>query len=258
MSELLRLLAINLLVITVYMSIWFVLSLSKKRLDLVDTAWGGGFIVIAYGCFLHNPSFYTLLTALLVAAWGARLMLHIYRRNRDKDNDPRYEALSAKWAAQTFWLRAYVSIFLLQGVLIVLISLPVTVLALPGSHHHPLLVALGVIVWFAGVSVETAADAQLSRFLRQRTADQKVMDKGLWGLSRHPNYFGEVLGWWGIGIIAIGAPYSLLAWLGPLTITYLIVYVSGIPPLEKRKKDDPAYQAYAARTSRFIPLPPKK
>ena len=255
--EIIHLLLLNVITLTVYMTLWFAVAYAKKRLDVVDTAWGGGFILVAYGCFMRNPSGYTLAAAVMVALWGLRLMLHIASRNRGKQNDPRYDALSNKWSPGYFWVRAYLSIFVTQGLLIAIISLPLVVIAAYAQQHHMVFAAVGITVWLIGLIIEATADAQLSRFIRHKTPENPVMNTGLWRYSRHPNYFGEVLVWWGIGIFALGASYGWLACVGPLVITALIIFVSGIPPLEKRKKDDPAYQAYAAKTSRFIPLPPK-
>jgi steroid 5-alpha reductase family enzyme len=256
--QLLTSLLINALAVVLYMSAWFLLSYRKKRLDVVDTAWGGGFIVVALWSYIQSPHLYSGIITLLVGLWGVRLALHIASRNKGKRNDPRYDTLTANWNTRTYWLRAYVSIFMTQGALILLVSLPITLAT--GSEATRLGVAAqaGMLLWLAGICIELVADAQLRHFLRTRTAEHPVMDTGLWRYSRHPNYFGEILVWWGIGLVACTAPYGWLAWLGPVAITYLIVFVSGIPPLERRKKDDPTYQAYVHRTSPLIPLPPKR
>lgn len=256
-TNILHLFVLNIAAVILYMTAWYVAARLRKRLDVVDIAWGGGFILVAYGCFLRNSNAYTLALALMVAAWGLRLMLHIASRNRGKQNDPRYDALSDKWSPKYFWLRAYASIFLIQGLLNALISLPVAVNGAAYSHHGLVSPVVGTIMWAIGFCIEAVADRQLSKFIRHKTADKPVMDTGLWRYSRHPNYFGEVLVWWGIGVFALSSPFGWVGLLGPLTITGLILFISGIPPLEKRKQNDPAYQAYAAHTSKFFPLPPK-
>ena len=255
--SLLALFGINIAVMVLYMSLWFSRSYRLKRLDVVDTAWGGGFIVVALTSLLLSRHVYSGLLALLVSIWGIRLALHISRRNHGKQNDPRYDTLSASWAKQTYWLHAYVTIFLLQGALVLLISTPIILAALITRGNLATSAIIGSLVWLVGLLIEGVADFQLGHFLRTRTAEQKVMNTGLWRWSRHPNYFGEIVVWWGVGLIASSAPYGWLAWLGPVVLTYLIVFVSGLPPQEKRKKNNPAYQEYARHTSILVPLPPR-
>ncbi|MEO6513114.1 MAG: DUF1295 domain-containing protein [Candidatus Saccharimonadales bacterium] len=255
--HLLNVLGINALAVLLYMTAWFLLSYRKKRLDVVDSAWGGGFIIVAVWSYIQSPHLYSAVLALLVGVWGLRLALHIASRNGKKQNDPRYDTLTATWNPRTYWLRAYLSIFVTQGLLVLAVSLPITLATGIEATKLTTVAILGTLVWATGFVIEMTADAQLRRFLRTRTAEHPVMDKGLWRYSRHPNYFGEILVWWGIALIASSAPYGWIGWTGPLAISYLIIFVSGIPPLEQRKKDDPAYQDYARHTSVLVPLPPK-
>lgn len=255
--SLLALLATNALIVGLYMTVWFSVSYLRKRLDVVDTAWGGGFIIVALASFLQSPHALSGILLLMVSVWGLRLAYHIGWRNYGKKNDPRYDELSAKWKPETFWWRAYISVFLLQGLLVLLISLPVTLAAYETADVLTFTLVMGVVLWAAGLLTEVIADYQLQRFLRTRTDTNSVMQKGLWRYSRHPNYFGEIIVWLGIALVASNAPQGWLGWIGPLVLTYLIVFVSGIPPQEKRKKTDAAYQAYARHTSVLVPLPRK-
>lgn len=255
--SLLQQLELNALLLLVYMTAWFAFGFRLKRLDVADTAWGGGFVLVALAGFWANPNDATLLVAALVLAWGLRLASHIWQRNRGKsEQDARYTELSSKWGS-SFWLRAYLSVFLLQGALILLVSMSITAVATADSAGLGSWAALGAAVWLAGFVIETLADRQLAIFVKDSSNRGKVMDRGLWRYSRHPNYFGEVVQWWGIWLVAAGLSQAWIGLIGPLTITVLILFVSGIPLLEKRYKNDKAYQEYSKKTSIFIPLPPR-
>ncbi len=229
-----------------------------NNLNTVDAAWGSGFALVAWLVAIQQPSARSLLIAVLVSVWAARITNHLVRRVFSSGEDPRYAELSAKWQGN-FWLRAYVTIFLLQGVLVVLISLPVTVAA-GGAQLDNLgwLSVLGAAIWAVGFGIEAAADRQLRDFIANKPPKGAVMDQGLWKYSRHPNYFGEMVQWWAIGLIALQVSYGWIGLLGPLTLTYLLLFVSGIPMIENRKKNDPPYRRYMQRTSMLIPLPPRK
>ena len=248
---------VNLVVVIAYITGWFIVGKQQNRLDVADIAWGGGFAFMAVSSFLLHRSVTTGLLLFLVVIWGARLAKHIFMRNRHKAPDKRYDELSAKWPKRSFWLRAYLSVFLGQGLLIFLVGLPVTLSASASGVRSVLAIIAGLIFWATGFYFEYMGDRQLRVFLSDASNKGKVMQQGLWRYSRHPNYFGEMVMWVGIGIIAIGGGASWFAFAGPAIISYLLIFVSGVPPLERRYKTDPAYQAYAERTSIFIPLPPK-
>ena len=250
-----HLLIVNAGVLLVYMSAWFVAARLRNRLDTVDIAWGLGFAVSAWAVEVQQPSGRSLAIALLVTAWATRLANHIYQRAKTRDEDPRYKAISQKWKGN-FWLRAYGSIFLVQGALIWIVGLPIVMAAgkLTGSIN---IAYLGTDIWCAGFIIETIADRQLADYLKLNKRP-KVLETGLWRYSRHPNYFGELLQWWGIGIFALQAHNGWIGLFGPLTLSLLIMFVSGIPPIEKRRSKDPAYKAYQKRTSSLIPLPVRK
>lgn len=252
-----RALALNAALIVVYMTLYWLVAKRRKRLDTVDVAWGLGFVLLAWVSFIQFPSDRTRVIVTLVTIWGLRLAWHLDSRSRKRSDDPRYAELAKKWKGN-FWMRAYISIFLLQGALIWLISLPIvltgrTVVVASPSYY----LAAGIIIWLIGFLTETIADGQLEKFLSQKNRP-KVLQTGLWRYSRHPNYFGEILEWWGIGIIALQVSYGWLGLAGPLLLSLLIIFVSGIPPIEKRRSKDPAYRHYQRRTSPLIPWPPKK
>lgn len=243
--------------VIIYMSVWFAVGRRANRLDVADTAWGGGFIAIATVCLFASANNRSVLAWLLVGIWGLRLASHIWKRNAFKGPDKRYEELSAKWSKERFWLRAFLSVFLLQAGLIFLVALPVIVVAGQPTRPLGIMGLVAVLLWVFGFLFEFVADRQLARFLQDHNNKGKVLQEGLWKYSRHPNYFGELVQWWAISLLALGSSNAWLALAGPAVLTYLIIFVSGIPPIEKRHNQKPGYTKYKERTSVIIPLPPK-
>lgn len=246
-----------------FMSIMFAVSLRERRFDVVDAAWGLVFIVIALTSFLLQPGELLevdapLIVSLLVIAWGLRLSWHITQRlKRSKEEDWRYQQMRQKWGKHAA-IRAYFDIFLLQGILALVISTPVILVNLFGGGVLGLPTLLGIGVWLLGFLFESIGDSQLKQFLSGPENKGKIMDRGLWRYTRHPNYFGEIAQWWGIFIIALGVPYGWIGLAGPLVITFLLLFVSGIPLTEKRFEGKPGWDEYKRRTSVLLPLPPKK
>ena len=240
-----------------YMTSWFIVSVIKKRNDVADIAWGLGFVLIAWlSFFISVYSFKALLVNSMVTIWGLRLAFHIYNRNKNKPEDSRYLEWRKAW--KNFYLRSFLQVFLLQGIFLFLISLPVIFINHSAAGGFGILEILGLLVWSLGFYFENTGDKQLKEFISNPANKGKLMDRGLWQYSRHPNYFGEVIQWWGIFVIALSIPGSLITIIGPLTITTLILLVSGIPLLEKKYEGRSDWEAYKKRTSVFIPLPPKK
>ncbi len=205
-----------------------------------------------------NVYFAQILVAILVSIWGVRLSYHIARRNLKKPEDKRYVELRKNWRGPV-WLSAFLRIFAVQAVLMLVISLPIIAVGLATDpFNSDIMITIGFAVWAAGFATEAFADRQLRTYLQSKRKGHKVMDEGLWAYSRHPNYFGEVTLWWGIWIISLSINPVWWSVIGPLTITGLILFVSGVPMLEKRYATDRAYQAYARRTSKFVPWFPKK
>jgi len=252
------LITVQLAVALVYASVWFVVAVRLRRNDVADIAWGGGFLVLAVaGQAAAGPAAPRGLLLLgLVALWGLRLSLHIGRRSRGQAEDARYRRWREEWGRHAT-LRAYFQVFLLQGVLMVVVLLPVTfVQAAPGAELT-VLDGVGAAVWLVGFLFETVGDLQLARFRRDPGRRGRILTSGLWRYTRHPNYFGEVTLWWGVWLIACAAPGGWQSLLGPATITALILWVSGIPLLEQRYAGNPEFADYQRRTSAFFPLPPK-
>jgi len=246
------------LILLIYISLWFIISIFKKRNDIADVAWGLGFVLLAWVSFflVGHSSFRGLIICILVSIWGLRLAWHIYNRNKGKMEDYRYLAWRKEWG-KWFYIRSYLQVYILQGVLLFLIVLPVLIINRNIGQDINILDIFGILVWIVGFSFESIGDKQLSKFISNPVNKGKIMQNGLWKYTRHPNYFGEVTQWWGIWFVALSVPFGLLSIIGPITITILILKVSGIPLLEKKMEESPEFAKYKKRTSKFIPLPPK-
>lgn len=245
------------LALFLYMNIWFLVAVLIKRNDVADIAWGLGFVLMSWIAFLWSEhSARSLLVTVLVTIWGTRLAWHIARRNLSKPEDRRYAVWRQEW--KHVYGRSYLQIFMLQGFFLYVIVLPVLFINASAPVSLTFLMdGGGVLAWLVGFFFESVGDRQLKTFLNNPANKGKIMDQGLWAYSRHPNYFGEVLQWWGIFLIALPVPYGYATIIGPLLITFLILFVSGIPMLEKKYAGRPDYQSYKKKTSVFIPLPPR-
>lgn len=247
------------LILFVYMNFWFVVSLLTHRNDFADVAWGLGFVVLAWASFFMGGSsgVQGMIVTFLVTIWGLRLAGHIYSRNRGAAEDYRYRAWRKEWGAW-FYPRSYVQVYLLQGILLYLIAIPVLVINSHLSDHLTIVGLFGIAVWTAGFFFEVVGDWQLAHFVKNPDNKGKLMTTGLWQYTRHPNYFGEVTLWWGLWIVALSVPYGWLTVVGPLTITVVILKVSGVPMLEKKMAEHPDFAAYKRTTSMFVPWLKKK
>jgi steroid 5-alpha reductase family enzyme len=244
-------------VIFTFVSLLFILSLIIRRNDVADVAWGIGILLVALTSIFRTetPSPIALFLTLLASLWGVRLALRIYLRNRKKGEDPRYKVWRDTWG-KWFYIRSYFQVYLLQGALMILVGYPfIHMEVYGGGEVLSLFTIIGALVWVLGYYFEVVGDYQLDQFLKDPANKGTIMDRGLWKYTRHPNYFGEVTMWWGIWLIVLPLPLAIIALISPLTITYLILKVSGIPMLEKRFENDPTFQAYKKRTSAFFPLP---
>lgn len=242
-----------------FMTTAFIISAIRKRNDTADTAWGLGFIIVAVSTLILNVQFAErqLLVTSLVLLWGLRLAVHIHLRNRGKKEDHRYEEMKRKWRGN-YYRKSYTNVFLSQGFLLLLISIPTIFINSQSGTGLTWLDGIGVAVWATGFYFESVGDYQLSQFIKNPHNKGHVMQSGLWKYTRHPNYFGEVTQWWGIFILALSVPNGIYTIIGPLVITLLITKVSGIPLLEKKYAGRADFEDYKKRTSVFFPLPPKR
>jgi steroid 5-alpha reductase family enzyme len=252
--------------------VWLI-SLMMKDASIIDIFWGFGFALVgAIGLYLVSgratvsPSAYLWLMGLMPILWGLRLTIYLAKRNLGHGEDGRYVAMRKRsgLAEMTWRLRALFTIFWGQGLLILIVSAPVWVAMATGrTTELGWLAILGGLVWLAGTLFEAIGDWQLARFLEKHKdydgpyEDKPVMDDGLWAWTRHPNYFGNALLWWGIFIAACQAPWGWATIVGPIIMTTLLVRVSGRDLLERKLKKRPAYREYVENTSSFIPRPPK-
>lgn len=246
------------LILFVYFNFWFLYSVFKKRNDVADEAWGLGFVLLAWFSLIlsNNIGLQNLLVNILVTIWGVRLFLHIHSRHTGKEEDPRYAVWRKTW--KLFYIRSYLQVFILQGIFLYIISIPILFLNKNAFGGLNLISMIGIIIWIIGFLFESIADRELSNFIKNPENKGKLMTQGLWKYSRHPNYFGEIIQWWGIWIIALNIPSGFYTIISPLTISFLIIFVSGIPLLEKKYKGRPDFEEYKKRTSILIPLPSKK
>ncbi|MFF4873731.1 DUF1295 domain-containing protein [Streptomyces sp. NPDC090109] len=239
----------------------FAVAVRRGLHRIVDVAWGLAFAAVAAVAFVlsdgHGDDGRRLLVTAATVVWGLRLSLHIAHRSRGHGEDPRYAELLDK-APGNRTRYALRTVYLSQAGLVWLISLPVQLAAHSPSPLGPL-DAVATAVWAAGLVFEAVGDRQLARFKADPAHRGRIMDRGLWAWTRHPNYFGDALVWWGLYLLACTTWQTALAGLvSPVVMTLLLTVGSGKRLLEKRMADRPGYAAYAARTSGFLPRPPRR
>lgn len=246
-------------IILVLMTGTWLLSVILKEMSIVDVGWGLGFVILTifHASRLDSLEPKQFLICYMIALWGFRLALYILVRNWGKGEDPRYKAWRKDWGKDTWWI-SYFKVFLLQGVLMLIISLPVQSVMFQSGDSIGFLQIAGVCIWGLGFFFETIADLQLYLFKRKPSNKGGVMQSGLWKYSRHPNYFGETLVWWGVFLVSAGSGYLLLSLISPVLITFMLLKVSGVTMVEARYEGNDAYSKYKRNTSPFFPLPPKK
>jgi len=244
--------------VLLYMTGWFIAAQVRGRNDIADVAWGLGFILVTVVSLLsgnvYSPR--SFIVSGLVLVWGFRLALHIHSRNRGRGEDPRYRKWREEWG-KWFVLRSFLQVFMLQGLLLLLVAVPIVFVNTAAIVPLGWPDLLGLALWLYGFGFEAIGDWQLLVFIRNRDNKGKLMTSGLWRYTRQHNYFGEVTLWWGIWLMTLSLPGGWLTIIGPLTITFLILKVSGIPMLEKPYEERADFQEYKRRTSAFFPLPPK-
>jgi steroid 5-alpha reductase family enzyme len=244
------------LIIFIYANAWFLLSVLLKRNDIADIAWGLGYVLLCiFLFFTQQNSPVALLLYGLVTLWGLRLAMHIGLRTLGKAEDFRYRQWREDWG-QWVHLRAYFQVYLLQGAILLIIISPLFWASQDGDAELSWLSLPGTLIWAVGFFFQAVGDWQLKQF-QKRKKKGEIMQTGLWKYSRHPNYFGEICMWWGIFLLALPVEYGIWGIISPLMITFLLLYVSGIPMLEYKYKGNPAFEEYKKRTSALLPLPPR-
>lgn len=240
--------------------IGFGLSLKLKRNDIADVMWGLGFVFVAFAWFFFMPlplAFSAKLGLLLISLWGFRLTSHILERFlQHAKEDRRYKAWRDSWTYVK--TRSFFQVFILQGLFMSVILLPFALHINSGIATHPLFIIIGLVMWLVGFYFQVLGDYQLKNFLKNRANKGKMMREGVWSLTRHPNYFGEMTMWWGIFFISLSVlhpVYVLASLIGPLSITLLLRYVSGVPMLEKHweEKYKKEFKQYKKETPMLVP-----
>jgi len=246
-------------IVALMVGTWLV-SLAWRDASIVDPVWPFGFVVVVWVTRViadGNNARQWLLVA-LVSIWGLRLSGYLAWRKRGAPEDFRYQAMRRHWGTR-FPIISLVTVFLLQGVLMFVVSLPAQLGQIRATPGLGVLAYLGVGVWAVGFGFETIGDAQLARFKADPASAGQVMDRGLWRYTRHPNYFGDACVWWGIALVAAETGLGAIGIIGAIVMNVLLVRVSGVPMLERSMaKRRPGYTEYVQRTSGFIPRPPKR
>jgi steroid 5-alpha reductase family enzyme len=242
------------------MTILWLISIYYKNVSIVDQFWGFGFVLSAllYVACTEEIGPRNVLLLCMVTIWGVRLSLYLAWRNKGKGEDFRYREFRRKYGEHRYWWISFFQTFLLQGILMWLISAPL----LGAQNDSPLPLSLldiaGILIWFVGLTFEAGGDWQLAKFKSNPANEGKILDTGFWRYTRHPNYFGDAAVWWGFAFFSISAG-SYVPAFGSILMTALIIKISGVALLEKSLKSaKPEYRAYIRRTSSFIPWFPQK
>lgn len=251
-------LLVYLLLLSAFAVVFFI-GRQKKKHDYIDILWGLGFILSAMISYLlGNKPEIGLLMVLMMLLWGGRLSFYLAKRNIGKPEDFRYREMREKWKNR-FELVMFMRIYLMQFLLNALIGFPIVFVNLQGAKSPDFFTWLGLAVWLLGFVIEITADEQLRRFKKRAENKGKLMTGGLWSWSRHPNYFGEALTWWGVFLLSLtGDPGRFWLIFSPVLITFLLVFVSGVPLLERKYKGRKDWETYKQKTSKFIPRPPRR
>ena len=258
LQTLLLVTAASIATVAVAMLVTSLVARRLRRVSVVDVTWGLVFVAVAWVSYaLGTGSGRSLLLAGLITVWGARLAWHIRRRGRGAGEDPRYDAMLADAPEGRRFSYAVRRVFVVQGLAAWFVSLPVQVAAATDAALG-WVAALGVLVWLVGVAFEAVGDAQLAAFKRDPANRGRVMDRGLWAWTRHPNYFGDAAVWWGIWVVSAEAWPGVLTVLSPVAMTYVLAFATGARLLESEMSRRPGYPEYMRRTSMFVPLPPKR
>ena len=248
--------------LVVMMTIGWIVSVLRRNVTIVDSLWGSGFVLIAFfGYFMVDVptegfAGRRLLLVVLTSLWGVRLTIYLTHRNWGKPEDSRY----TKWRIQSgprFWWISLFKVFWLQAIFLWVMALPLQVgLSGGGPMHWTLLDGLGFLLWAVGFYFEAVGDVQLARFKSHPANRGKVMKSGLWSQTRHPNYFGEFLMWWGVYCIVLSTPGNWWTIISPIVTTVVLTRLTGIQLTEKTiLEKKPHYRDYIRSTPAFFPRP---
>jgi steroid 5-alpha reductase family enzyme len=249
------------LIIICCVSILWVISIFIKDVSIIDLFWGTGFVIVnAFYLFLHDEfNLRRWIVLALVTIWGLRLSIYLAIRNIGKGEDARYKEFRRSYGARRYWWLSFFQVFLLQAILMMIVSLPLLGIAIGNSDEGLYFIDyVAMVFWIIGFSFEAGGDYQLFRFKRDDLNKGKVLNAGFWKYTRHPNYFGDTMIWWSFALFCIAsANYWYI--IGSFVMTLLIIKVSGVALLEKSLSETkPEYKEYIEKTNSFFPFFPKK
>lgn len=258
-TDMFDLLANNaLLVVAMMISIW-VISIPIRNVSIIDIFWGLGFVLVAWSTFGRTegdaPSRWML--PLMTTIWGCRLAVYLAWRNLGEPEDHRYAAMREHWQGKFWWLSLF-TVFLLQAVILWLVSLPLQMGISQAEPEWSAFHVVGLLLWAVGLFFESVGDWQLARFKSNPENQGQVLDRGLWRYTRHPNYFGDFCVWWGLYCVSIAHGVAIWTVISPLVMSIFLMKFSGVGLLEKSlNQSKPKYQDYVQRTNAFFPWFPK-
>jgi len=239
--------------------IFFLWAQKIKNWGVIDIAWSLGFIVTTLTSVVvfDNFSFSALIVSGMVMLWGLRLSSYLFIRNHGKPEDWRYAQFRQEWKPNEN-IQGYFKVFVFQGILMFVVTLPQVFFVRSGEVlQSGVLEIAGVLIWLIGMTFEVLADTQLAKFKNNKEKKPRFLMTGVWSLSRHPNYFGEISIWIGFFIMLFNY-VPIWTVVGPLVITFFIANVTGIAMLEEKYKDNEDFQKYKEKTNMFFPWPPRK
>jgi steroid 5-alpha reductase family enzyme len=249
-----QIIALSAMTVLLFMIVMFIIAQIKKNNSIVDIGWGIGFILIAIILLLTTDriDLKDLIICVMIFVWGLRLALHIYSRSRGKEEDFRYAQWRKDWGKNAVVI-AFFKVFMLQGIIMLIIAYPIMVVFNSLNDHLAIINFVGLSIFLFGILFESIGDYQLMRFKRNPENKGKIITTALWKFTRHPNYFGEVVLWWGIGIFTIGSDLYLTAFISPLILNLLLLFVSGVPMLGKKYAGNKEWESYKKITPEFVP-----
>ena len=255
----LHIIALSAVTVLSFMIFMFILAQLLKNNSIVDIGWGIGFILITLILLITKMSvdLKEIILSAMILIWGARLSLHIFIRARGKGEDFRYAQWRKDWGKNAV-LYAFIKVFLLQGLIMIFIALPIMVEFSSNNDKLNPFSFIGVLIFVFGLIFESIGDFQMYYFKKNPENKGKIIKSGLWKFTRHPNYFGEAVLWWGIGIFTISSDLWLISFIGPLILNLLLVFVSGVPLLEKKYEGNKEWEDYKKVTPMFVPFFGKK
>lgn len=242
-----------------FFTVFFLIGQFMKNNSVADAAWGLGFVLTAWYLLIRNSDrgFKSVLITACITVWGMRLTYHITNRNMGKQEDYRYAAMRKQWGNHFVALRSFLYVYMMQMLIQYLVSLPVIYGNLTAQKLR-WYNWLGLLIWAVGFFFESYGDYQLKLFKKDPANKGRLMDQGLWSLTRHPNYFGDSTMWFGIFLLAVSDWHGLWTIFSPCLMTYFLIFVSGVRLLEKKYRGREDFEAYKQKTSAFFPWFPGK